>query len=69
MNKLELRRQAIHLLYGPTLVILYSYKLIDTRILLGMIIGGAVASYLIKRQKLTILAKILSFFEREHHMQ
>ena len=34
-----------------------------------MIIGGAIASYLIKRQKLTLLAKILSFFERDHHMQ
>jgi dolichol kinase len=69
MNKLELRRQAIHLLYGPTLVILHSYQLINTTLLLGMIIGGAIASYLIKRQRLTFLAKILSFFERDHHMQ
>ena len=69
MHKLEARRQIIHLLYGPILVLLYHYQIINISLLLGMIIGGAFASFLIKREKLSLLAKILSFFERDHHME
>jgi len=69
MHKLEIRRQIIHILYGPLLILLYHYQIINTSLLLGMIIGGAVASYLIKREKLSIVAKVLSFFERDHHME
>lgn len=69
MHKLELRRQIIHLLYGPVLVTLHYHHIIDVNLILGMIIGGSIASYLIKRQQLNIVGKILSFFERDHHMQ
>ena len=69
MHKLEIRRQIIHLLYGPLLVFLHYNQIINTGLLLGMIVGGAVASYLIKREKLSLLAKVLSLFERDHHMK
>ena len=69
MYKLELRRQIIHIIYGPLIVGLYHYGLIDNNLLLGLIVGGAFASYLIKKERLTLMAKILSFFERDHHMQ
>jgi len=69
MHKLEIRRQIIHILYGPLLILLYHYRIINTSLLLGMIVGGAVASYLIKREKLSIIARVLSLFERDHHMQ
>lgn len=68
MHKLELRRQIVHVLYGPILIGLYHYGYINTSLLLGMIIGGALASFLIKRQRLGLLARLLAFFEREHHM-
>jgi len=68
-HSMELRRQIVHLLYGPILVLLYHFGFLNTHILLGMIIGGAMASFLIKREKLGFLKRILGFFEREHHMQ
>lgn len=69
MHKLEFRRQIIHLIYGPILVALHYYKIIDINLLLGMIIGGCIASYLIKQERLGIIKKMLSLFERDHHME
>jgi dolichol kinase len=69
MHKLEVRRQIIHFLYGPLLILLYQYQIINTSVLLGAIISGAAASYMIKKDKLPFFAGILSFFEREHHMK
>ena len=69
MHKLEIRRQIIHFIYGPILILLYHYHIINNSLLLGMVIGGAMASYLIKREKLSLIARILSFFERDHHMK
>ena len=69
MHQLELRRQIIHLLYGPFLILLYQYEIINNHIILGAIVGGGIASYLIKKQKLSLIAKILSVFERAHHME
>lgn len=69
MHKLEFRRQVIHLIYGPVLVLLHFYGIINQSLMLGMIIGGAIASFLIKRERLSLVAKVLSFFERDHHMQ
>jgi dolichol kinase len=69
MHKLEIRRQIIHFLYGPLLVLLYHYRIINTSILLGMIIGGAVASYMIKHERLSPVARVLALFERDHHMK
>jgi len=69
MHQLEIRRQIIHMLYGPTLVILYHFQILNNALLLGMIVGGMFASFMIKRQKLPFFARILRFFERDHHME
>ncbi|MBU0578257.1 SEC59/DGK1/VTE5 family protein [Patescibacteria group bacterium] len=69
MHKLELRRQFIHLIYGPILVLLHYYQIINESLVLGMIIGGAIASYLIKHEKLSLIARVLALFERDHHMK
>ena len=34
-----------------------------------MIVGGSLASFMIKRKKLNPIAKVLRFFERDHHME
>ena len=69
MHQLEFRRQLLHLVYGPIIVFLYHYHYINQTLILGVIIGGFVASFLIKRQRLGLVARVLAFFEREHHMQ
>jgi len=69
MHKLELRRQLLHVLYGFGMLFLYQFSIIDTSILLGMIIGGAITSFMVKKEKLSPIKKILSIFEREHHLQ
>lgn len=69
MHKLELRRQLLHIIYGFGLLFLYSYNIIDNRILLGMIIGGAITSLMVKREKLSPIKRLLRLFERDHHLE
>ncbi len=69
MHKLEFRRQILHILYGIGLLFLYHYNVIDNKILLGMIIGGAITSLMVKREKLSAIKRVLSFFERDHHLK
>lgn len=69
MHKLEFRRQILHVLYGFGLLFLYHWDVIDNKILVGMIIGGAITSIMVKREKLSPIKRILSIFEREHHLQ
>jgi len=69
MSALEIRRQLIHLLYGPSIVVLYHYHFLTLPILFGIIIGGSAMSILIKRQRLGLIRRFLSFFERDHHME
>jgi dolichol kinase len=69
MHKLEIRRQILHILYGFSILFLYHYGIIDPTLLLGMIIGGSAASFLVKKQKLSPIRRILNFFERDHHME
>lgn len=69
MHKLEFRRQILHILYGFGLLFLYHYNVIDNKILLGMIIGGAITSLMVKREKLSPIKRLLSFFERDHHLE
>jgi len=69
MHKLEIRRQLLHIIYGFTLLFLYHNNWIDNNLLLGMILGGSAASFMVKRQKLNSVRKILSFFERNHHLE
>jgi len=68
MHKLEFRRQILHILYGFGLLFLYHYNVIDNKILFGMIIGGAITSLMVKREKLSPIKRFLSFFERDHHL-
>lgn len=68
MHKLEFRRQILHILYGFALLFLYHWNFIDNKILVGMIIGGAITSLMVKREKLSPIKKLLSIFEREHHL-
>ena len=69
MHKLEFRRQILHILYGFSLLFLYHFNIIDNNILLGMIIGGAITSLMVKREKLSPIKRLLSFFERDHHLK
>ena len=69
MHKLEFRRQLLHILYGLALLFLHSHGIINNQILLGAIIGGAIASLMIKKDKLSPIKKVLSFFERDHHLE
>lgn len=69
MHKLEFRRQILHILYGFALLLLYHYSFIDNKILLGMIIGGAITSLMVKREKLSPVKRFLSLFERDHHLE
>lgn len=69
MYKLELRRQIIHILYGPILILLYHYELLTLPIIFGMIIGGSIMSLMVKRERLGLCRRVLSLFERDHHME
>jgi len=69
MHQREIRRQVFHLLYGPLIILLFQYHLIDIGFLFGVIIGGIFVSYLIKKEYLSHVAWVLSFFERDHHMK
>lgn len=69
MHKLEIRRQILHILFGFALLFLHYKGILDNRLLLGMIIGGAAASLMIKKKKLSPVRKFLSWFERDHHLE
>ncbi len=69
MHKLEFRRQILHILYGFALLFLHYYNFIDNKILLGMIIGGAITSLMVKRERLSPVKRFLSLFERDHHLE
>ena len=69
MHKLEFRRQILHVLYGFVLLFLYYYNYLDNQILLGMIIGGALTSLMVKRERLSGVRRFLSLFERDHHLE
>lgn len=69
MNKLEIRRQLIHILYGPAIVLLYQYNLINISILFGMVVGGSAMSLMIKRKRMSPVRWVLSHFERDHHLE
>ena len=69
MHKLEFRRQILHIVYGLGLLLFYHYNIIDNKILLGMIIGGAITSLMVKREKLSPIKRFLRLFERDHHLE
>ena len=69
MHKLEFRRQILHILFGLALISLHYHGILDNTLLLGMIIGGAGASVLVKKEKLHGFRKVLSIFERGHHLE
>lgn len=69
LHKLEIRRQIIHLIYGPVLISLYEYHIINLEIIFGMIIGGIIMSLMIKKKRLSPIRWVLSHFERERHLE
>jgi dolichol kinase len=69
MHIKEIRRQLLHILYGPILVLLYHYGFLNLQILAGMIIGGGIMSLMVKKQRLNPVRWLLSHFERDHHME
>ncbi len=69
MHKLEFRRQVLHLMYGFALIFLHRYGLINQTILLVAILAGSAMSLMIKKKKLSPIARLLSIFERDHHME
>lgn len=69
MHTLEIRRQILHLLYGPLIVILHERGFLPLPLLFAVILAGAAMSYLVKRKRLFWVARVLSLFEREHHME
>ncbi|MBU0706463.1 SEC59/DGK1/VTE5 family protein [Patescibacteria group bacterium] len=69
MHKLEFRRQLLHIFYGFALLFLYHHNIIDNKILLGMIIGGIITSLMVKKEKLSLVRRLLSLFERDHHLE
>lgn len=69
MSRLELRRQLFHLLYGPIIVLLHYYDWLSLEILGGIVIGGALMSFMIKKEKMGPVRWLLSHFERDHHME
>lgn len=69
MSSLEIRRQLIHLLYGPVIVVLFHFHLLTLPILFGIIVGGSAMSFMVKRQKLSLVRRALMLFERPHHLE
>jgi len=69
MHLKEIRRQLIHILYGPIIVILFDKNMISLEVIFGIIIGGSIMSLMVKKKKMSIVRRILSHFEREHHME
>lgn len=69
MHQREIRRQIIHMLYGPALVLLNHYQILTPPVLFGMIIGGAGMSLMVKRKRMNAIRWVLSHFERDHHME
>ena len=69
LHKREIRRQIFHMAYGPIIVGLYHYGIIDLNLLFGVVIGGALVSLMVKKQRLNPIKKLLSVFERDHHLE
>jgi len=69
MHTKEIRRQILHLLYGPIIVLLYYHKLLNLQILFGIIIGGSLMSLLVKKKRMGTVRWLLNHFERDHHME
>ncbi len=69
MHKLEIRRQGLHILYGLSLLFLHYVGILNNQLLLGIIIGGAIVSMLVKMERLSFCQKILRIFERDHHLE
>ncbi|QQR83355.1 hypothetical protein IPJ72_06180 [Candidatus Peregrinibacteria bacterium] len=69
MHRLEIRRQLAHLLYGPLLITLFHYGWINLSVLFGLIVGGSLMSYFIKKERMHGMRRLLGFFERDHHMK
>ncbi|MFH1653368.1 MAG: hypothetical protein ABIE74_04855 [Pseudomonadota bacterium] len=69
LNKLELRRQFFHMLFGVGLVVLINVGILNFEIILILLLLGIVLSILSKRMKIPIVHWFLQRFEREDHLK
>jgi dolichol kinase len=69
MTPLELRRQILHILYGPLLIVFYELGLLNLTLMLALIMIGGGTSYMIYKKRFNPIARVLAFFERKHHME
>ncbi len=70
MSALELRRQLLHLAYGPLLIALHQQGLLGHAGFLLLLGGGISFSYWVKRQQeKSLLRRLTAFFERKHHLE
>lgn len=66
----EIRRQLVHFLYGPLLILLHHYQVLTPLIFLLLILLSFLISYRIKqKQERAIIGRILKIFERDHHFK
>ncbi len=65
----ELRRQVLHIVFGTTIVWIYSYYNTPIFFLLILFVISLYISYEIKKNRFPILTKYLKLFEREKHIK
>ncbi|MFH0820386.1 MAG: diacylglycerol/polyprenol kinase family protein [Candidatus Peregrinibacteria bacterium] len=69
MHALELRRQIIHLLYGPLLIVLFDRGILNLPLLFALVLIGGGTSYCIKHHRLSWVRWALLWLERPHHLE
>ncbi len=65
LSKLELKRQAMHLLVGMVLVLLLYYNILSALALFLLIINGFLLSFICKHAQVPVISWFLNHFERE----
>ena len=68
-DKLELRRQIFHLVFGVTIVMLLKFMLIDEIVIALVLILGFAVSQLSKTFKIPIIYQFLLLFERKEEIK
>ena len=68
INNLEWRRQVFHLLLGVVLVILLMFGAIDENFILVMTLIGLLTSFIIRKNRTSIIWDILKKFERKDEL-
>lgn len=69
LTKLEIKRQAMHIFLGITLVILLNFDLISAAFLFVLFILGLLISFLSKKVSIPIIHESLKFFDRKQDLE